>query len=437
MKLWEGLEQDLNYNAMVSQRGVLNLYPHRRAARRLCAARQRDAAARRRRRAARRGGGARDAAVSRFRQCALPDQGRAAAAARRHGAARRRGLGLCARRRPSAASTSLQNCEVTGIDATAAGSRRRDHARLDRRRQGRRWRSPGNTSRAGRDGRAAPADRKPRAAGVRVRGDQAADRRRRDLRRRAFLYQPVRQGRAGVRRRYRRLQLLCPARQPADGRGRLRGRHGADADARAAARAARVGRHHGHVDGRLADHRPDADRRASISTPAGATAASRRRRRRAGASPIRSRDDEPHAVPPPIGSTASRAGHSSTRKGAALSRIFIDPRDALSNSYPQGSGRSMLIPCPYCGERDLSEFVISARPIARPERAGGPTGRTSARAIPTSICATIRRALHRGALVSRVRLPELAEGRRATPAPTRSSQVERYGEPLDTAASRS
>ncbi|MBY0362326.1 MAG: FAD-binding oxidoreductase, partial [Phreatobacter sp.] len=26
MQLWEGLEQDINYNAMVSQRGVLNLY---------------------------------------------------------------------------------------------------------------------------------------------------------------------------------------------------------------------------------------------------------------------------------------------------------------------------------------------------------------------------------------------------------------------------
>src|SRR6266849_5075612 len=26
MRLWEGLEQDLNYNVMVSQRGVLNLY---------------------------------------------------------------------------------------------------------------------------------------------------------------------------------------------------------------------------------------------------------------------------------------------------------------------------------------------------------------------------------------------------------------------------
>jgi len=38
MKLWEGLEQDLNYNAMVSQRGVLNLF-HADA--------QRDAAARR------------------------------------------------------------------------------------------------------------------------------------------------------------------------------------------------------------------------------------------------------------------------------------------------------------------------------------------------------------------------------------------------------
>src|SRR4030095_1820884 len=26
LKLWEGLEQDINYNAMVSQRGVLNLH---------------------------------------------------------------------------------------------------------------------------------------------------------------------------------------------------------------------------------------------------------------------------------------------------------------------------------------------------------------------------------------------------------------------------
>ena len=46
MQLWEGLEQDLNYNAMVSQRGVLNLLAIRCAARRGGAARQCDAAAR-------------------------------------------------------------------------------------------------------------------------------------------------------------------------------------------------------------------------------------------------------------------------------------------------------------------------------------------------------------------------------------------------------
>ena len=61
--------------------------PLRRAARRLCAARQRHAAARRRCRAARPRAGARAGAVPRFRQCALSDPGRAAAAARRHGAA--------------------------------------------------------------------------------------------------------------------------------------------------------------------------------------------------------------------------------------------------------------------------------------------------------------------------------------------------------------
>ena len=64
----------------------------------------------------------------------------------------------------------------------------------------------------------------------------------------------------------------------------MRGRHGDPADARPAARAAPVGRHHGHDHGRLADHRHARRSRASISTPAGAMAASRRRRPPAGAS---------------------------------------------------------------------------------------------------------------------------------------------------------
>ena len=108
MKLWEGLEQDLNYNAMVSQRGVLNLY-HSDA--------QRDAYARRGN--AMRLHGVDAELLDReqvramvpyldFDNARFPDPGRAAAAARRHGAPRRGGLGLRARRRPSAASTSCR-----------------------------------------------------------------------------------------------------------------------------------------------------------------------------------------------------------------------------------------------------------------------------------------------------------------------------------------
>ena len=106
LKLWEGLEQDINYNAMVSQRGVLNLFN---------SDSQRDACVRRGNAMHLHGvdgeildarGRAQAAAVLRLRQRALPDQGRPAAAARRHGAPRRGGLGLRARGRPAAASTS-------------------------------------------------------------------------------------------------------------------------------------------------------------------------------------------------------------------------------------------------------------------------------------------------------------------------------------------
>ena len=99
MKLWEGLSQELNFNTMVSQRGILNVfhsdaqrnaYVRRGNAMRLCRCRCRAADAR---------PGARISALRRFRQCPVPDSWRADAAARRHGAPRRRGLGLCPRRR--------------------------------------------------------------------------------------------------------------------------------------------------------------------------------------------------------------------------------------------------------------------------------------------------------------------------------------------------
>ena len=101
MKLWEGLEQDLNYNAMVSQRGVLNLY-HSDA--------QRDAYARRGNAMRLHGVDAelldRNAVRAmypwlNYDECALSYPGRTVATSRRNGAPRCRGLGLCARRRPA------------------------------------------------------------------------------------------------------------------------------------------------------------------------------------------------------------------------------------------------------------------------------------------------------------------------------------------------
>ena len=107
MKLWEGLEQDLNYNAMVSQRGMLNLY-HSDA--------QRDAFARRgnamrlhgvdARTARSRAGSRAGCRFSIIDNARFPIHGGLLQRARRHGATRRRGLGLCARAPTGAASTS-------------------------------------------------------------------------------------------------------------------------------------------------------------------------------------------------------------------------------------------------------------------------------------------------------------------------------------------
>ena len=138
MKLWEGLEQDFNYNAMVSQRGVLNLY-HSDA--------QRDAYARR-------GNAMRLHGVDaelldreqvramlpflELRRCALPDPGRAAAAPRRHRPPRCRGLGLRARRERHAASTSSRTARSRGCsieNGRIAGVA--DNPRADPREEGR------------------------------------------------------------------------------------------------------------------------------------------------------------------------------------------------------------------------------------------------------------------------------------------------------------
>jgi len=120
MKLWEGLEQDLNYNAMVSQRGVINLY-HSDA--------QRDAFARR-------GNAMRLAGVDSellgreqvramlpyldFDNARFPIHG--GLLQRRGGSARHDAVAWgYARAADSRGVDMIQNCEVTGI--TMAGGR--------------------------------------------------------------------------------------------------------------------------------------------------------------------------------------------------------------------------------------------------------------------------------------------------------------------------
>jgi sarcosine oxidase subunit beta len=114
MKLWEGLEQDLNYNTMVSQRGVLNLY-HSDA--------QRDAYARRGNAMILAGADAElldRAAVERllpmldFANARFPIQG--GLLQRRGGTARHDAVVWGYARAASARSVDIvQNCEVTGF----------------------------------------------------------------------------------------------------------------------------------------------------------------------------------------------------------------------------------------------------------------------------------------------------------------------------------
>ena len=121
----------------------------------------------------------------------------------------------------------------------------------------------------------------------------------------------------------------------------MRRRHGADAADRPAAPAAQLGRAHGHVDGRLADHRPPPIDGLYLNagwcyggfkaTPASGWCFAHTDCARRAAS----------AQPPPTGSTAShRPCH--RRKGSR--------RPAESALMHEST-------CPYCGARDAQEFA--------------------------------------------------------------------------------
>ena len=204
MQLWEGLEQDLNYNAMVSQRGVLNLFS---------SDGDRD-------RAARRGNAMRlhgvdaelldETAVRAmlpmmdFDNARFPIKG--GLLQRRGGTARHDAVvwGF-ARAADQLGVDIIQNCEVTGLRVSNGRIMGAETTRgtIGAGKVG--LAVAGNTTRVASMAGLRLPHREPRAAGLRQRGHQAGAGHRRHLRRRAFLHQPVRQGRAGVRRRHRRL----------------------------------------------------------------------------------------------------------------------------------------------------------------------------------------------------------------------------------------
>ena len=190
MKLWEGLEQDLNYNTMVSQRGVLNLY-HSDS--------QRDVFARRGN--AMRMHGVDAELLDReqvralvpylaFEDSRFPIHG--GLLQRRGGTARHDAVVWgYARGADQRGVDIVQNCEVTGIQISAGrvtgvettrGVIRADKIALSRRRQQFARRS---------NGRASAANRKSRHAGIRFGRHQAAHRSRHNLRSRTLLHQPI------------------------------------------------------------------------------------------------------------------------------------------------------------------------------------------------------------------------------------------------------
>jgi sarcosine oxidase subunit beta len=213
VKLWEHLSQELNYNVMFSQRGVMML-----------AHTVHDMQVFKRHVHANRCNGVDN-------EWLTPEQAKAfcpplnispnirypvlgAALQRRGGTARHDAVAWGYARAADALGVDIiENCEVTGIRATPRRGRGVETTRgLIRTRRSASprpatpawsWRMAGRAHAAG----------ELSAAGAGVRTGQAGLSLRGDVEHHPRLHQPVRQGRAGDRRRHRRLYLLHPARR--------------------------------------------------------------------------------------------------------------------------------------------------------------------------------------------------------------------------------
>ena len=171
LKLWEGLEADLNYNVMHSQRGQIGLF-HSDG--------QRDAAIRRANSILNQGDDAELLSVAQLRKM-VPyldyDQGRfpiyGGLLQRRAGTARHDAVAWGYARGADRLGVDLiQNCEVTGIDITQGVVRRANQPRCHPRKESGDG-CRGALQPSGGHGRHAPSHRKPCATGLCHRGAEA------------------------------------------------------------------------------------------------------------------------------------------------------------------------------------------------------------------------------------------------------------------------
>ena len=257
VKLWEGLSQELNYNVMFSQRGVMML-----------AHNTHDVQSLKRHVYANRLNGIDN-------EWLTPQEAKAfcpplnispdirypvvgAALQRRGGVARHDAVAWGYARGADAMGVDIiQNCEVTGFRRGADGAvdgveTSRGYIAHPAGRRGR-----GRPHQRG-DGARGPAHaaRELPAAGAGVGAGQAGVPVRRDVQHRARLHHPIRQGRARHRRRHRPVRLLQPAGRPAHRHPHAGGDLRAVPAVLAHADAAQLGRHRRRDARPLADHRP-------------------------------------------------------------------------------------------------------------------------------------------------------------------------------------
>ena len=204
------------------------------------------------------------------------------------------------------------------------------------------------------------AEPSPSGAGLRTARAGAPDDR--DVERRARLRISGAQGRTGDGRRRRLLQRVRPARRVPHHRAPDGRRRRAVPRLRPRPPAAHLGRHRRRLPRRLPHRRAARRTRTCTSTPVGAQADSRRHPESGGVWPTRSPTTSRTSSSPRSASTDSSPARWSTNTAPPASRT--EPRSA----HPHRSNTMQLIECPWCGPREETEFHYGGEAhVAYPE----------------------------------------------------------------------